>query len=500
MRVALGAFMHESATFSHVPTDLGDFRLVSGDAFVDTVTDDHGECGGALAALTATGAVEIVPTVAAGATPSGRVRAAAYREIRRRLIDALEQARALDGVLLCLHGSTSVEDMDDAQGDLTAAVRRAVGPQVPIVATLDLHATPSDRVVESVDALVSYRTAPHRDIWETGVRAAALLERMLRQGVRPAMTIARVPLLLPGEFGQTGHEPMASLMAEARAAEATRPEIWSVSVLQGYPWADLPEPYASVVVVADPGEYGVAAARATARRLQARFWEIRSDLYRSVDVRPVADALAEARILADAGSLVYLSDSGDNPTAGADSDDARLLPSLLASGLDRVTFGAVADAPAARRAQALGPGGTLDLTVGGHPSGRPEAGVRVQGEVAAVVDDAEGGILVRIATGNTDLLISERRMGLRRPATLVSLGIDPAAPGSVHVLKSGYLFPELADLVARTPGARSILLATPGASALDLRLLPYRRVHRPVYPLDTEDRALPLPFDRPPLR
>ena len=499
MRIAIGGLLHESATFSRVPTELDDFRIVAGAALLDPRGGAADEVAGIVDRLGGRPDVELLPLALASATPSGLVAPAAYGEIRSRLLRHLAAAGPLDGVILVLHGSTTVRSLEDAQGDLVGAVRALVGRAVPIVATLDLHATPSDRVTAAVDALVAYRTAPHRDARETGALAAALVERMVARGERPAIATARVPLLLPGELGQTEREPMASLMRRARAAEAGRPEIWSVSVLQGYPWADLPAPFASVVVVADAGPRGEAAARQTAADLQRRLWAMREGLYRSVEVQAVAAALAEAGTVARQGGLVYLCDSGDNPTAGADGDDARLLPTLLASGLARVTFGAVADRAAALRARDAGLGAALRLAVGGAPSARPEASVLVEGRVAALAAHPEGGMLARIATANTDLVVSERRMGMRQPAVLTALGIDPAAPGSVHVLKSGYLFPAFADLVAAAPGGRAILLATPGASTLDLGRLPYRRLARPAYPLDAGDQALEAPLCRPSL-
>lgn len=499
MRIAIGGLMHESATFSRVPTELDDFTVDEADAIRTTALAEHDEVSGALAALAGLPQVEVVPTVCAGATPSGLVSAHAYGAIQGRLLDALRRAGPLDGVLLTLHGSTTVRGFDDAQGDLATSVRETVGTAVPIVATLDLHATPSDRVLGNVDALVAYRTAPHRDACETGARAAALLWRIVTTAERPAMAFARLPLLLPGELGQTELEPMASLMRSARTAEAALPEIWSVSILQGYPWADLPEPGVSVVVVADAAAGAEPTARSLARDLQAQYWSIRDALHRSVEVLSVAEALAAARGLAAEGRLVYLCDSGDNPTAGADCDDARLEHALLASGLDRVTFGPIADPPAVAACRRAGLGEGLRVALGGRPSRRPEIALTVDGWVSAVATDREGGGLVRLTAGNTELLVSERRLGMRDPGILSSVGIDPAAPGSVHVLKSGYLFPAFADLVARTPGARAMLMATPGASSLDLRQIPYRRVRRPVYPLDVDVPSMPDVVYRPPL-
>ena len=481
-RVALAGFMHESATFSRVPTRLSDFRLLEGEALLDRCEEGVSELSGAWSALRAAGC-EASPILHAGATPSGLVERPAYEEIERRIVDGLSAGPAVDGVMLALHGSTTVRGVDDAQGRLVRRVRKAVGRQVPIVATLDLHATPSQTVAENVDALVAYRTAPHRDAVETGRRAGEILLRLMA-GEAGTMAMVRLPLLLPGEFGQTAREPMASLMRQAEAAETASGNIWAISILQGYPWADLPVLGVSVAAVA--ARSARAEAETAAQELAARFWQMRADLYRSVEVMAVGPALEEARSLAHAGRLVYLLDSGDNPTAGADTDDARMLAAIADAGLQAAVFGFVADAPAVKACRSAGIGGHVSMRVGGVPSGRPEASVAVEGAVAALGEHYEGGATARIQVGSVDLLVSERRMGVRTPEDLAALGLDPSGAERVFVLKSGYLFPALTDLIARTSGARSILLATPGASCLDLGQIPYRRLVRPVYPLDPD--------------
>lgn len=485
MRIALAGFMHESATFSHVPTELDDFHILQGDALAKDAAQGRSELAGAKRALSGPD-IEIVPTLSAGATPSGLVAEHAFRTLQGQLMERVTQAPLLDGMVLALHGSTTVKGVVDAQGELAEDLRNALGPNVPIVATLDLHATPSDRVIENIDALVAYRTAPHRDIYETGVRAGQMLLRILRTGERPALLIGRLPLLLPGELGQTDIEPMAALMRMARDAETACPEIWSVSILQGYPWADLPDPGVSVLLTTDADIHVKSRVTRLAATLQNRLWASREALHRSVTVIPVDEALSLARTRVAQGLVTYLCDSGDNPTAGADADDARLLPILEASGLAHVTFAAVADPVAVERCLSAGTGGRIRLTVGGGPSGRPEVTVPVEGIVHSLAQDPEGGRIARVTTGCVELLLSERRMGLRGPDVLASVGIDPKAPGSVHVLKSGYLFPAFADLIAQTEGALAVLMATPGASSLDLGQMPFRNVRRPVFPLDPD--------------
>ncbi len=487
--------MHESATFTPIPTTIQDMTVREGQDIVSDRRGHGSEMDGAIEVLAAYGA-QLHPTLWAGATPGGEVTAQAYLTIRDRLLSHLEGIE-VDGVILALHGSSTVSAVTDAQGELAEYVRAAVGRDVPIVATLDLHATPSDQLLNQLDAFVAYRTAPHRDVYETGRRAAELLIRIIDSRRRPGLAYARLPLLLPGEMGQTGSEPMAALAHAAATLEKTVPGMGPISLAQGFPWADTESPGASVLVTA-LDESARESACAVARMLADAYWRLRDGFYRSVQVLPVAAALPMAQDRLRSRRLLYLLDSGDNPTAGAPADDTSMLRALTEWNLPAVV-GAIADAPAAQTAWQAGTGARLELQVGGQPSRRPEVATTIAGRVAALSTHPEGGRMVRISTGTLEVLVSERRMGMRTPDILADLGVDPRSPDRVIVLKSGYLFPEFADLVQEVQGAESVLLATPGACSLDLRQLPYRRLRRPVFPLDQSavwDRSV---IWRPPL-
>src|SRR5262249_10228892 len=156
------------------------------------------EVGGFIDALDPAG-VEIVPTVAANAVSSGPVTRATFDHVRDAVLERLTAAGPLHGVLLALHRAMVLEDAPDGAGELLAAVRKAIGPAVPLVATLDLHATITPRMVEEADALIGYDTYPHIDLYETGVKAATLLLRAARGEVRPVTLFARSPMLVPAE-------------------------------------------------------------------------------------------------------------------------------------------------------------------------------------------------------------------------------------------------------------------------------------------------------------
>ena len=477
-RVFVGGIGHESCGFTPLRTALDQFHVGRGAEWLRGAAQGGGVVGGALAVLTEADFVA-VPGLSAWAGVSGLVEREAWRALCGELLDRLRAVPPVDGVLLDLHGSLTAEDVADAQGDLLQGVRGIVGPAVPVVCALDLHASVTPRMVGAVDAFVGYRTAPHRDHFATGRRAAALLRRMLDEGRRPAMAQVRVPLLLPGEFAQTDTDPTAALWRMAEGLEAD-PAVWCVSILDGFPWVDAPHNEASVVVVADAPE----RARLCAQTLAGAMWAVRVDFYRSVPAVPVEEGLRQARTWAAEGRPVVLSDTGDNPTAGAPQDRADMVAALRTAGLRPAVVALLADAPAVAAARAAGVGAEVDVVVGGTlaPGASPRVPLRAM--VRALVLGTAAGTVAVLEDGGVRVVVGERRLGMTDPDFLRPLGIDPLTPGQTLVLKIGYLFPRYVDLLHAAPQARSLLLLTPGATSLDPRTFVYRRVSRPIYPLD----------------
>jgi microcystin degradation protein MlrC len=492
-RVFLAGIRHESCGFTSLRTTLADFRVQRGASLLQGSPHGGGELDGALGVLHAAGA-NVVPGLLAGAAVSGLVEPAAWEALTHELLGHLTAALApgprapqgpLDGVLLLLHGSLSVEGVEDAQGELLAQVRRLVGADTPVVVSLDLHAAVTPRMVQHADALVGYRTAPHRDQRETGERAAHLLLRMWREQRCPAMVQVHLPLLLPGEFAQTDTEPTASLWRLAEGLERS-PAIWCVSLLDGFPWADMPYNEASVVVV---GEGPAESLAIGAEALAGAAWAVRDRFYASVPSYAPDEGLRRALEWAAQGGFALVSDSGDNPTAGAPQDRPSVVEALLAHDPADAVVALLVDPPAVHQGKAAGVGADLVLQLGGQVDPGRSPSIGWEARVAAIHEGTAAGSVVVLRRGGVAVVVGERRLGMTHPDFLHSLGLDPFRPGRLTVLKIGYLFPAYADaLRARTDG-QWFMLRTPGATTLDLTSLPYRRVHRPLYPLDAGDDA-----------
>src|SRR5262245_13492342 len=243
---------HETNTFSNVPTDRAQFEardLRYGGEILETYRGTGTCLGGMIDAAERLGGI-LAPSVAAAASPAGRVTRDIYAHVRDRMIADLAAAGRLDGVLLDLHGAMVPEGLDDGEGDLIAAVRAAVGPSVPIAVTLDFHTNLSRAMVEGADLLHGYKTYPHVDMAERGVEATRRLAEIVSGRLRPTAAFRKPPLLPPLGSQGTARGPMRRLGDLADEMER-EPGVISISVFAGFPYADIPEAGLGVYVVTD---------------------------------------------------------------------------------------------------------------------------------------------------------------------------------------------------------------------------------------------------------
>ncbi|MEJ5200445.1 MAG: M81 family metallopeptidase, partial [Anaerolineae bacterium] len=266
MRILVGAFGHESNTFTPFLTTADDFYVRRGVETLDaTSLHRRGSFAGIVDVLRRHGDVELVPSLTAWAMPGGVVERRAYEQFKAAILEA---ASGVDGVCLALHGAMRAEGLDYCEDDLLRDLRARVGPGVPITIALDMHANLIRGTMDYIDALVAYKTAPHDDAFETGQKAAEMLMAILKEGVRPRIGFAKIPFLLPGEMAQTALDPMKSMMGLVAEIERI-PGVLSASLMNGHCWADVPDIGVIAVVVSD-GD--AALAQAQAERLAAAFW------------------------------------------------------------------------------------------------------------------------------------------------------------------------------------------------------------------------------------
>jgi microcystin degradation protein MlrC len=480
MKILVGAIGHESNTFTPFLTTLQDFRPRYGQ---DTLAPPirHGAFGGIVTTLQTHPDITLVPSVTAHAMPGGVVERATFETLKGALLEA---AHDVDGACIFLHGAMRAEGVDYAENDILTALRAKLGPNVPITIALDMHANIIAETAQAVDAMVAYHTAPHDDAYETGVKAAEMLLHLL-EGRPLAMGFAKVPFLLPGEKAESAVGAMGEMMHLVAGLE-TQPGIVSASLMNGHCWADVPDIGVIAVVITDGDE---AQAQAEADQLAATFWARRADFDFHTEAYPVDEAV---RVAMDAPeSTVFLSDSGDNPGAGGTTDVTAVLESLLRQGATNVVVASIWDAESVAACIAAGVGHEVSLSIGGKLDTRHSKPLPVTGVVRLISDGdyywggvrtperlVHRGPTVVLTVDGVDVILTAERQSYVEPAQFHSLGIDPLAY-KIVVPKRGYLTTPLHVI-----SPRSILAVSPGVTNCDVRQLEYRRVQRPMYPLD----------------
>ncbi len=380
MRIVTGAIVHETSTFTPVATTEESFferfgelkREEINDAYRGTNTPTGGFIDGA-----ETHGFELIPTVVAEAQPSGPTPRDMFNKILNQMLQHMTDAGAIDGVLLYLHGSMVAEGIDDADGHILAAVRRLVGPRVPIVVQLDIHSNVSRQMVEAADVLIGRETYPEVDMAERGRECADVLVRILKEGIRPTMALAQIPMMW-GMNQVTAHMPMSEAIAELHRIEA-QADVICGSIATCFPLADVPDMGASVYIVTDND---TAAAQSYADRLADWIFERRANW--QLALPSTRDALAESR--ADGRFPVIFADRDDNTGGGSPGDSTGMLRTFLDAGLQGACLLYVVDPQAIAQCEQAGVGSTLTLDVGGKSSPLQGEPVRMTAEVMAVSD------------------------------------------------------------------------------------------------------------------
>ncbi|MBZ0303018.1 MAG: M81 family metallopeptidase, partial [Anaerolineae bacterium] len=404
----------------------------------------------------------------------GSVEPDAYQQIKGEFLNRLRAARPVDGLFLHLHGAMNVHGMDDAEGDWIAAAREVVGPDCLISASFDLHGNISSCIIDQLDMLTTYRTAPHVDTLETQERALRMLIRALDTGTRPEMVFIPVPVALPGEKTSTEWEPGLSLYAGLPEVDVV-PGVWDASMFVGYAWADEPRAHATIVITGTDR----AVIEQEAVKLAQKFWDQRHEFRFGSRAGSIDECITWA--LEAPESSVFISDSGDNPTAGGCNDLPLFLGRLVARNVPDAVVASIADAAAVDACYAAGVGAEVALSLGGKLDTVHAQPLLVRGFVQfldMLPDAKQRQALLKI--GGVQVILTERRTPFHYIRDFQRLGIEPLEH-KIVVVKIGYLEP---DLKAAAPLA--LMALSPGAVDQDIARLPFQRIQRPIYPLDPE--------------
>ncbi|MCV0429262.1 MAG: M81 family metallopeptidase, partial [Roseibium sp.] len=342
MKIAVGGIHTECSTYSPLLQTRDDFRIVRG-------TELLTQSGLAREQFPTT---TFIPLFHARSIPGGAVSKECYCSLKNEFLNELENCLPVDGVLLIMHGAMHVQGLEDVEGDWISAVRARIGQETPIAVSYDLHGNVTQQIVDQIDIFCAYRTAPHIDVRQTHLRAAANLVDQLSGGPTRFVAWTPVPLLLPGERTSTEDEPARSLYRRLPDFDK-RDGVADSNLMIGYVWADTNRATAAAVVTGT----SIDETKATANEIAASYWAERKNFIFGVPTMPLADCLEDAE-RTTTGPFI-LADSGDNPTGGGVGDRSDVLHAWLQRGLTNGVFAGIADPKATAQAWSAAEGGSV---------------------------------------------------------------------------------------------------------------------------------------------
>lgn len=498
-RVAILGMHLESNAFAPVTT-AADFRrrcFQQGEAIMKNAraAAPHWpmEAPGFVAEMDRSGDWEAVPILITGAEPGGPAEHRFFQDCLRHMREGLKAALPLDAVYITNHGAMTTTDEPDPDGELYAMVRSVVGASVPVAATVDLHCNPSERMVQSVDVLIGYLTNPHVDMRERGAEAARALREMMG-GVKTSTAFIRLPIVAPTVTLLTATGPYAELIAMGQRLKT--PDIMNVTVLGGFAFSDTPKNGLAIIVTArgsnpDP-------ARRLAKQIAEAAWADRQRY--NPKLTPLADAVALAKACGDdpkRPALIF-PDVADNPGGGGGGNTTWLLKALCDAGVKGALFGVFIDPALAAEAHKLGVGARFDAAF--NRAGESDVAKRyaARARIVSLHDgrcvgrrglyagaSIEVGPCAALDLGGVTVVVGTERNQCADPIFFEMMGLDIGRARSVVVKSRGHFRAGFDEFFAPE---RVIEVDCPGLTTPMLSRLTFKRLPRPVFPLDADAR------------
>ncbi len=485
--IAVGGIQHETNSFAPTKADLKAFMtggsrpsLTTGPDLFPKVEGKNLPIAGFAEQIEALDH-HIYALTWGAAAPSDVVTEHAFEHIAGLILDGLRSAPPCDAVYLCLHGAMVTEHLEDGEGELLRRVRELIGPEKPLVASLDLHSNTTPEMIANADLLVAYRTYPHIDMADTGARTARLLDEMLRRGRKPDKAFQQIPFLIPLNWQCTMMQPAEGIYQ--RLADMETGDVMHTSFTPGFPAADIHHCGPSVFTYAWTEE----AARASCQQLADDVNGLESDF--AGTIYSPDDGVREAMRLAERATRpIVIADTQDNPGAGGDSNTAGMLRALVENRAEGAALGLMADPAAAEIVHRAGAGSQVNLSFGGHSGVDGDTPFEALYTVESLHDgrfDATGpfykgaefnlGPSACLQIGGTRVVLACNKVQLADQAMYRFVGIEPTEQ-NILVNKSSVHF--RADFA---PIAEEILVcAAPGPMIADPADLPWKRLREGV--------------------
>ncbi len=482
-RIAFGGFQHETNTFAPHKTDLRDFEmggayppLTRGEALFDAVAGMNLPIAGFIEDARAAGH-QLVPLSWSMAVPAAAVTDKAYETITGWLLADLAGAGALDAVYLDLHGAMVAERFEDGEGELLRRVREIVGPDMPVVVSLDLHANMTPAMIEHASALIAFRTYPHVDRADTGRRCARHLHGLLSGNGAPFKAFRQIPYIIPLAWQCTLVEPAVTIFKTLESLEDG--DAQNLSFTPGFPLADIHD--------CGPAVFGYGRTQAAADRAVAALAEEvegRESAFAGTLHAP-DDAVARAMKRTGAGTgPVIIADTQDNPGAGGTEDTIGILESLVRQDAQGALVVFIHDAEATAQAHAAGEGTEIEAALGAK-SGLPgEAPLRGTYQVEKLGDGQfvgtgpmfkglryQLGPMALLRTGGVRVIVSSKRAQAADQSIIRHLGLEAAEQKIIALKSSVHFRADFSDLASEI-----LIVESPGLNIADTLKLPYKHL------------------------
>src|SRR6266852_977764 len=482
-RIAVGGFLHETNTFAPTKATYDDFvhgggwpAMAMGAKLLEKMRNINIGMAGFVPAAEAE-RWELAPTIFTAATPCAHVTEDAFERITKVIVDGIAAAGPLDAVYLDLHGAMVTEHLDDGEGEILARVRKVIGKDLPLVASLDLHANVTPQMVEHADALIAYRTYPHVDMADTGRAAAKHLALLLRTKQRFAKAFRQLPFLIPLSWQCTNDQPTKGIYQKLASMESDA--VPTLSFAPGFPAADFPDCGPSVFAYGRTQADADAAADEMAKLIIGHESDFDGRIFTPDEgVRYAMELATRAR------KPIVIADTQDNPGAGGDSDTTGMLRALVRNNAKKAAIGVIVDPQCAKAAHAAGVGATVTFALGGRSGISGDAPYKETFIVEKLSDgqfvapgpyyggrDMDMGPSACLRIGDVRVVVSSHKAQLADQSMYRYVGIEPTEQ-AILVNKSSVHFRADFEPIAE----KLIICAAPGAMPADTAALPWTRL------------------------
>lgn len=456
-KIIVAAFQCESNSKAVLHPQKSDFEYFSGeDIFKKLVVKDVFEKNG----------FTVVPAIYAVALPSGTVERDIYDYYEKQILDVVEQNSDAVGVYIFFHGSMEVDGIGSGELYLLKKIRKIVSEDCLIALSMDAHANITDELGEYANIDCAFKTVPHTDQADSQFRAANALVKALKSGIKPYLYVQRVPFLLKNDTLLTGEEPLKSLIEETKRLEEQE-DVFSANLFLGHCWIDAPNTSASTVVCATSKE----KAEKIAKDLANKLWNTRRDYRFKIEAELPEECVKRA--IAGEENRIFITDSGDNTTAGAEGDRTDILKLFLKENPQKKTCVAgITDYETVNRYYGYKDGEEVFLEKFGV-----KAVIKSHGEILGWTKEIIGKSLT-FSIGNVDAIFTEMRSAFIEKGNFDKANVKLEEYRIVTV-KLGYLFTEL-----KPYADRELFALSDGASCVELKRLGLTKIARPMFPLD----------------